>query len=114
MSFIDATLGLLSYSPFIGGASPLRSTPGTGHVPVGRQAEIIDGQYYPDRPLPQNYRLLENPYASSVPIFEDLQQNHSPTRGTFGAVAALYANQSKFTAAMVAGRDAESGIDIRV
>lgn len=76
MSYIDATLQLSQYGAFVGGATPLRSTVGTGHVPVGFQAEIIDGQYYPDRPLPISYRPLENPFGSSLPIINAMQDNY--------------------------------------
>ena len=113
MSFVDATLPLLNYGALVGGSQPLRSTPGTGHVPTGFQAEIIDGQYYPDRPLPISYRPLENPYGSSLPIINAVQDDFGTQGGTFGAVAYLYANQVKFTAALVAGRDASNGLNIR-
>ncbi|GGF72794.1 hypothetical protein GCM10011332_28450 [Terasakiella brassicae] len=113
MSYIDATLQLSQYGSFVSGATPLRPTVGTGHVPIGFQAEIIDGQYYPDRPLPASYRPLENPFASSLPIINAMQDNYGAGASPFGVVAQLYANQNKFTAALLAGRDAENGLNLR-
>lgn len=113
MSFIDATVPLLGYSPFLGASQPLRSTPGTGEVPRGFQAEIIDGQYYPDRPLPLSYRPLEDPYASSVPLVDNFQDNFGSDAGALGAVANLYANQGRYLATVLAGRDSEQGLNIR-
>lgn len=112
MSYIDATLQLSQYGSFTAGATPLRPTTGTGHVPVGFQAEVIDGQYYPDRPLPLSYRPLESPYGNSFSILTSFQENYGASQ-PFGPVAQMYANQSKFTAAMIAGYDAENGLNIR-
>jgi len=113
MSFVDATQPLLQFGFLVGGAKPLRSTTGTGHVPTGFDAEIIDGQYYPDRPLPISYRPLENPYASSVEVVTGFSDSYGTNAPPFGAVANLYANQNKFFAAVQAGDDTSNGLNIR-
>ncbi len=113
MSFVDATLQLYEFGTFVGGSRPLRPIAGTGVVQTGFQAEIIDGQYYPDRPLPVAYRPLESPYGNALPVINAMQDNFGIDAAPFGAVALLYANQTRFTAAIVAGRDAENGLNLR-
>jgi hypothetical protein len=113
MSFVDATLQLSDYGALVGGSRPLRPIAGTGVVETGFKAEIIDGQYYPDRPLPVTYRPLESPYGNALPIVNAMQDNFGIEAAPFGAVALLYANQSRYTAAIVAGRDAENGLNLR-
>jgi len=113
MSFVDATQSLLSYSPFLGGAEPLRPISGTGVVPVGFKAEIIDGQYYPDRPLPIRYRPLEDPYSSSASLITNFQEDYGTGAGIFGSVANLYASQGRYLASVLAGQDANSGLNLR-
>ncbi|NVK17684.1 MAG: hypothetical protein HWE30_03185 [Methylocystaceae bacterium] len=113
MSFIDATQALISYSPFVGGAQPMRPVTGTGEVPVGFKAEVIDGTYYPDRPMPARYRPLEDPYSSSASLLPGFQENYGAGSGIFSSVAYLYANQGRFLASTLAGQDANNGINIR-
>lgn len=113
MSFIDATFQLYQFGAFVGGSKPLRPIEGTGVVETGFKAEVIDGKYYPDRPLPISYRPLESPFGNSIPIIDAVQDNYGVEAGPFGAVAQLYANQTKLTAAILAGRDAENGLNIR-
>lgn len=110
---MDATSSLLSYSPFIGAAEPLRSVTGTGNVPRGLRAEVIDGQYYPDRPLPLSYRPLEDPYASSVSLVPNFQIEYGAFGNSHSVVANLYANQNKYFSTVLAGLQAGSGMDIR-
>ena len=113
MSFIDATSPLIGYSPFLGGAQPLRPITGTGVVPVGFKAEVIDGQFYPDRPLPISYRPLEDPYSSSASLIPNFQENGGTNAGIFSSVANLYANQGRYLSAVLAGQDVNQGLNIR-